>query len=143
MHRLDKEDVPSVRRGPKSGTHVAITIDRTTDHNLWADLTMDVVNGGGVFVATYHAIHLGTEVELIVTLEGEEKPFAARGVVRWTRPHRDGSDGPAGVGIRLIGVGDDTAEMLTRFATTREPIMFDLEEAPMRARSQPKLKVAG
>lgn len=133
------DELPTVRREPKSGTHVAVTLGPTTDHNLWADLTMDVVKGGGVFVATYHRLGLGTVVELLLIVEGEEKPIAARGVVRWTRAHGEGEGGHAGVGIRLLDVDEGTAEKLERFALSREPMMFDLEEAPLRPRSNPKL----
>jgi uncharacterized protein (TIGR02266 family) len=137
------DEMPTVRRGPTSGTHVAITLSGTSDHTLWADVTMDVAGAGGVFIATYHALPLGTVVDLLLTFEGETLPVAARGVVRWSRPHRDGSDAHAGVGVRLVDVTEKLAGVLERFASRiREPLMFDLEDAPMRARSVPRLAVA-
>lgn len=137
------DETPTVRRGPTSGTHVAISLSRSSDHTLWADVTMDVAEAGGVFVATYHALPLGTVVDLLLTFEGESRPVAARGVVRWTRAHRDGEGGHAGVGVRLVDVTAEVAGALARFTSqVREPLMFDLEDAPMRARSVPRLAVA-
>lgn len=132
---MERDDRPSVRRLPASGTHVAITIDHASDHNLWSDLTMDVAQGG-VFVATFLPLSIGTVVHLLLTLEGDDVPVAASGVVRWSRLHREGADGPAGVGVRFVDLDQQAAEKLARFARdVREPIVFELEEAPMRKRS--------
>lgn len=124
---------PSVRRVPASGVHVAITLDRTSEHTLWSDLTMDVASGG-VFVATYYPLSIGTVVHLLLTLEGEETPIAMSGVVRWSRAHHDGSDVAAGVGIRFVDLDDEAAKKLARFAGVREPMVFELDDAPMRKR---------
>ena len=123
------DDKPTVRRRPDSGVHVAITVGAATDHTLWADLSFDVT-AGGVFVATYHPLALGTVVHLLLTLEGEEVPVAASGVVRWTRLHREGSEAPAGVGVRFVDLPEEVAGRLTRFASrVREPMVFELDEA--------------
>lgn len=138
---MNASELPAVRRLPKSGTHVAITLDRASEHALWADLSLDVAATGGVFVATYVTLGVGTVVDMLLTLEGEELPIAARGVVRWTRPHRDGSDGPTGVGVKLLDPTPETAARLARFAeSVREPIVFDLEDLQIRARSSAALR---
>lgn len=126
----DETPAVSVRR---FNAQVAITIDDVSDHNLWADLTMDLA-AGGVFVATYQPLSLGTSVDLEVGIADEE-PIHAKGVVRWTRVHMDGSDLPAGVGIKFVELDAETRDRLQRFAeTVRTPIVFELEDAPMRRR---------
>src|SRR5688572_6736522 len=90
VRMTNEHEQPTVRRIPTSGIHVAVKIDTTSEHTFWSDLTMNV-EAGGVFVATFHPLAMGTIVHMLVTLEGEDVPFAASGVVRWTRPHRDGS----------------------------------------------------
>lgn len=126
------DERPSVRR-MSSGVHVAITLDRTSDHNLWSDLMMEEPHG--VFLATFHRLTLGTVVNLVLTLAGEATPLAASGVVRWTSAHSEGTDGVAGVGLRFVDLDDATEAKLARFMrSVREPIVFELEDAPMRKR---------
>lgn len=129
---MSESERPSVRRLPASGVHVAITLNGVSEHNLWSDLTMDVAHGG-VFVATYYPLAIGTEVHMLLTLEGEDVPLAATGVVRWHSLHRDGSDNVAGAGIRFVDLEPKAAEKLARFAReVREPVVFELDEVPMR-----------
>jgi uncharacterized protein (TIGR02266 family) len=117
---------------PASGIHVAVTIDQGSDHNLWSDVTMDM-SKGGVFVATFHPLSLGTEVHLLITLAAERVEIAARGVVRWTRVHREGSDGGAGVGVRFLDLDPEDIEKLARFVeNVRDPMIFELDDPPMR-----------
>jgi uncharacterized protein (TIGR02266 family) len=129
---MSEDDRPSVRRIPASGVHVAITLDDTSEHNLWSDVTGDVAHGG-VFVATYHPLGIGTVVHLLLTLDGEDVPLAAEGVVRWHSLHRDGSDNVAGAGIKLLELDEAASQKLARFAReVREPLVFELDDAPMR-----------
>jgi uncharacterized protein (TIGR02266 family) len=127
--------VPAVRRG-RAGAHarVAITMDGVNDHTFWADLAMNLENGG-VFVATYEALALGTIVDLELTLPDSDFPLAFSGVVRWTRPHIEGSDGATGVGVKFMQLSEDASKRIKSFTeTVREPIVFDLDEAPIRGR---------
>jgi uncharacterized protein (TIGR02266 family) len=134
MHDTHDEERPSVRRLPVSGVHVAITVDSETEHNLWSDLTLDVMNGG-VFVATYHPMPVGTPVHILLSLEGEPVPLALTGVVAWTRPHREGSDGVAGAGIRFTDLEPRSAEKLLRFVeSVRTPMVFELPSIRPAAR---------
>ena len=126
---MHDDERPSVRRVPESGVHVAIRLEHASEHNLWADLTMNVARGG-VFVATFHPLAIGTRVHLLLTLEGDDVPVATSGVVHWTRPHREGSDGAAGVGVRFDGLHAADVEKLARFAReVREPTIFESARA--------------
>lgn len=127
------DERPSVRR-MSTGVHVAITLDRTSEHNLWSDLMME--EPLGVFIATFHRLTLGTVVHLVLTIAGEATPLAASGVVRWSSAHREGTDNVAGVGLRFVDLDEVTAAKLARFMRgVREPIVFELEDAPMRKRT--------
>jgi uncharacterized protein (TIGR02266 family) len=113
---------------------VEITLDVASEHLFWAGLSMDAAEGG-VFVATYQPLALGTVVDIALRLQGETQPIECRGVVRWTRPHLDGSDGAAGVGIKFVELPDGVRDQVRRFGEqVREPIVFDLEDAPIRRR---------
>ena len=129
----DDEERPSVRRLPVSGVHVSVTLGPGSEHLLWADLTLDV-REGGVFVATFHPLPVGTTVHLLLMLEGDPMPIAAEGIVRWATPHREHDDGVAGAGIQFTKIDDKALDALARFAKdVREPMMFELDDSMRNA----------
>lgn len=130
---------PAVQNTMEKRPRVAVAIDGTSEHNFWSDLTLDVARGG-VFVATYHSLPLGTPVEIELGLAGEE-PTILRGVVRWARGHADGSDGSAGIGIALVDVGPEANARIQRFAeTVRQPLLFEVDDTiTARRRSRPSI----
>lgn len=132
----NEHEQPTVQRIPTSGIHVAVKIDATSEHTFWSDLAMNVATGG-VFVATFHPLAIGTLVHMLVTVAGDDVPFATSGVVRWTRPHRDGSDGVAGVGVAFLDLDESALEKVARFVDSeRAPMIFELDDAPMRKRGR-------
>lgn len=128
---------PTVRNFEARSPRVAIAIDEKSEHNFWSDLTFDVQHGG-VFVATYHALPVGTAVELELGLAGET-PTILQGVVRWTRAHRDGSDASAGFGIALLDVPPDAKARIDRFVEVRPPIVVEIDDPPRMRRSAPSV----
>jgi uncharacterized protein (TIGR02266 family) len=129
-------DPPAVTKRSRSGrASVEIVLDALSEHNLWANLAMEIERGG-VFVATYRALTIGTQVDLCMTLPDGGEPVAACGVVRWTRPHLEGSDGVPGLGIAFVNLDTAARARIAEFAeSVREPFVFELEEAPIRRRS--------
>ena len=85
----------------------------------------DVVERGGVFVATYRAPEVGTEVLLELLLpEGHE--FSARAVVRFKRMASEaGPDSPPGFGARLTEISPEGRELIYRYIGNREPLLCD------------------
>jgi uncharacterized protein (TIGR02266 family) len=130
----DDEERPSVRRLPVSGVHVSVVLGHSSEHLLWSDLTLDVTKGG-VFVATFHPLAVGTTVHLLLMIEGDPLPIAAEGIVRWVTPHREDDDGAAGAGIQFTKIDAKSLDTLARFAReVRAPMMFELDDS-MRAPS--------
>ncbi len=123
---------PTVRHFEAKRPRVAIAIDERSEHNFWSDLTYDVEQGG-VFVATYHALPIGTPVDLELGLAGDT-PTVLRGVVRWTRGHRDGSDASAGFGVALVDVPPEAKARIDRFVEVRAPIVVEIDEPRRRSR---------
>lgn len=125
----DDDAMPSVRRLPVSGVHVSVVLGAGSEHQLWSDLTLDIASGG-VFVATFHPLAVGTVVHLLLMIEGDPLPIAAEGVVRWTNPHRAHDDGIAGAGIQLTKIDEKSLDTLVRFAReVREPMVFELDDS--------------
>jgi type IV pilus assembly protein PilZ len=103
---------------------VEIALDHASEHNFWSGLPMDM-SDGGVFVATHRPLPVGTRVRVAMTLPGEADPVMATGQVTWTRPHLEGSDAPAGVGVFFVDVEEEAIAKVRRFTkTVREPIFF-------------------
>jgi hypothetical protein len=88
----------------------------------------DVVDHGGVFVATYNLPSLGQRIALRVSLP-DGRDFTTRGVVKWRRlPAPDGShpqDIPPGFGLSMEEVSDDARALIARYVNNREPLFHD------------------
>lgn len=64
---------------------------------------MSFVDGGGLFVSTNEDFSLGDEVQLSLSLPGEEDQQMITGKVVWLTPRGAQSVGPAGVGMQFTG----------------------------------------
>ena len=84
----------------------------------------DVIEHGGIFVATYKIPKLGTSVSLRVHLPGDLQ-FEATGTVQWLREATGAQDEQPGFGARLTHVAAEGRQLVYRYARNREPIFYD------------------
>ncbi len=85
----------------------------------------DVVDGGGLFVATYDLPDPGMPVRLRIRMAGGYE-FEVNGVVRWRRePGEALDDAPAGFGARITAIAPQARELVSRYVRNREPIFHD------------------
>ena len=124
-----------VTRAAGSPARLEITIDEHSEHNFWAGLAMQVEEGG-VFFATYQPMRIGTVVDMALALPDGKEPITVAGVVRWTRPHLEGSDGAAGIGIKFLDLSSDACPRVEEFARARAPMVFELDDPPIRRRGK-------
>jgi Tfp pilus assembly protein PilZ len=82
----------------------------------------DVIEHGGIFVATYKSLKMGASVNLRVLLPGDYE-FNAIGVVQWTRAAGDGSE--PGFGARFTQITPEGRQLVYRYARNREPMFYD------------------
>jgi Tfp pilus assembly protein PilZ len=82
----------------------------------------DVLDAGGIFVATYKVLKIGATVNLRVLLPGDYE-FNAIAVVQWTRAAGDGSE--PGFGARFTQIAAEGQKLVHRYARNREPIFYD------------------
>lgn len=115
------------RGGPEDG-FVAITADLAAHSasNFYRGLSgSDVVNAGGIFVATYRIPAVGQPVLLRIALPGGYE-FEARGVVRWTRDAPEsGALAPPGFGARFTDITPEGRQLVARYVRNREPLLHD------------------
>jgi uncharacterized protein (TIGR02266 family) len=106
------------------------------ENNFYAGLSEDM-SEGGVFIATHHALPIGTPVVLSFTLPDAEEPISVYGTVQWLRgPDATaswgtnfGSGGEAGVqpgmGIKFHDMEPASLKAIRYFVRQRSPVFFD------------------
>jgi hypothetical protein len=87
----------------------------------------DVIDSGGVFIATYQIPNIGQALLIKVSLPGGYE-FEADGVVHWTReaPHSTrGVESPPGYGARFTRISQEGRQLVYRYVRNREPLFYD------------------
>jgi len=85
----------------------------------------DVIDSGGIFVATYQLPEIGRNVVVKVSMPGGYE-FEALGVVRWTREAPlSGSDSPPGFGAQFTQISPEGRQLVYRYVRNREPLFHD------------------
>ena len=85
----------------------------------------DVIDSGGIFVATYQIPKMGQQLSLRVSMPGGYE-FEALGVVRWTREApSSGSDGTPGFGAQFTQITPEGRQLVYRYVRNREPLFHD------------------
>jgi Tfp pilus assembly protein PilZ len=81
----------------------------------------DVIEHGGIFVATYKVPKIGASVSLRVLLPGDYE-FHASAVVQWTR---EGASTEPGFGARFTQISQEGRQLVYRYTRNREPMFYD------------------
>ncbi len=85
----------------------------------------DVIDSGGIFVATYQIPEIGRQLSLKVSMPGGYE-FEAIGVVRWTREApNSGSDSSPGFGAQFTQISPEGRQLVYRYVRNREPLFHD------------------
>jgi hypothetical protein len=85
----------------------------------------DVVDSGGIFIATYNIPEIGTPLAVKVSLPGGYE-FEALAVVRWTRDSPlSGADGSPGFGAQFTQIAPEARQLVYRYVRNREPLFHD------------------
>jgi hypothetical protein len=85
----------------------------------------DVVDSGGIFIATYNIPDIGTPLSVKVSLPGGYE-FEALAVVRWTRDSpQSGADGSPGFGAQFTQISPEARQLVYRYVRNREPLFHD------------------
>jgi uncharacterized protein (TIGR02266 family) len=88
----------------------------------------DVIDAGGLFIATYAPPEMGQPVRVNVSLPGGFE-FQARGTVTWVREMpKSGSlnpMSPPGYGVRFTEISKEARQLVYRYVRNREPLFYD------------------
>ncbi len=85
----------------------------------------DVVDSGGIFIATYNIPDVGAPLAVKVSLPGGYE-FEAAAVVRWTRDSpQSGPDSSPGFGAQFTQISAEGRQLVYRYVRNREPLFYD------------------
>lgn len=82
----------------------------------------DIIDHGGLFVATYKIPKQGTPIRLKVALPGGYE-FEANAIVKWRREASEGGD--PGFGAQITGISPEARQLVYRYVRNREPLFHD------------------
>jgi Tfp pilus assembly protein PilZ len=115
-------------QGPQRPTVPTFEVELGTHSasNFYKGLSgSDVIEHGGIFVATYRLPKLGSTVRLRVHLPGNYE-FHASATVQWTRETGASSDSAEpGFGARITQISQEARQLVYRFTRNREPLFYD------------------
>jgi hypothetical protein len=87
----------------------------------------DVIECGGIFIATYKIPKIGTNLAIKVALPGGYE-FEALGVVEWVREAPNstaGIEAPPGFGAKFTQITPEGRQLVYRYVRNREPLFHD------------------
>ncbi len=87
----------------------------------------DVIESGGIFVATYNIPKMGSNLLIHVALPGGYE-FEALGVVEWVRDapaSTAGLEAPPGFGAKFTQITPEGRQLVYRYVRNREPLFHD------------------
>ncbi len=112
---------PSQRRAPRRSCE--LELEFTEDTHFYAGLTQDI-SQGGVFIATYRLLPVGSRLDLSFDLpDGTE--IRTRGEVKWLREGACSGERP-GMGVAFSELSEDALIAIHRFCSERPPLYIDI-----------------
>ncbi len=117
---------PQAPAGGGGGQVITADLGAHSPTNFYKGLSgNDIVDHGGLFVATYMIPKIGTPVRLRVSLPGGYE-FEAGAIVRWARDQAGTSDGSQpGFGAQLTEITSEARQLIYRYVRNREPLFHD------------------
>jgi len=116
--------------GPGGAVRVAAELGVHSVTNFYKGLSgNDIIDSGGIFVATYQIPSIGRELLIHVTMPGGYE-FEAKGIVRWTREAPlstagGGMEAPPGFGAQFTEITAEAKQLVYRYVRNREPLFHD------------------
>lgn len=103
---------------------VEANVGASSETNFYVGFSGEIAEGG-VFVATYNTLDVGSLVALTVTLPGGYE-FHVPGQVHFVRDPMDMSDeAEPGMGVKFEQLSGEHRELILRFVRKRAPMFFD------------------
>jgi hypothetical protein len=117
---------PAAPPAPAGSLRVEAELGAHSGTNFYKGLSgNDVIDSGGIFVATYQIPEIGRTLSIRVSMPGGYE-FEALGIVRWTREApNSGSDSSPGFGAQFTQITPEGRQLVYRYVRNREPLFHD------------------
>jgi Tfp pilus assembly protein PilZ len=119
------DTAPKVPTGPNGLPRVEVELDVHSDSNFYTNFLGDIRDRGGIFVATFGALSVGTQCEVVIAFPGDLRA-EVRGVVRWKRETNSENNQTPGLGVEIVNAAPDAWRLIERFIKNRDPIVHDV-----------------
>ena len=117
-----QQDVDGHRAHPRVAAEVPVAL--FSEHNFYSGLTENI-SEGGVFIATYQTLPVGTELELTIVLY-ETTRIKVVGEVRWIREHNELSpETLPGIGVQFVSLPQTARVAIEQFIEGRSTMLYD------------------
>ncbi len=112
--------------GPGGALRYEAELGAHSSTNFYKGLSgNDVIDSGGIFIATYNIPSVGQPLSVKVCLPGGYE-FEASAVVRWTRDSpQSGADSSPGFGAQFTQISAEGRQLVYRYVRNREPLFYD------------------
>lgn len=119
-----RSDHPPRERRITKRVHIEADIGFQSETNFFTGFGGNISNGG-IFVATYDLLHIGTELTVSFVLPSGHQ-VTTRGRVTWVRePIEHDSDLTPGMGVEFEELTDEDRTAVQAFIDRRTPLFFD------------------
>ncbi|MCP4603844.1 MAG: PilZ domain-containing protein [Proteobacteria bacterium] len=118
----DGSVIIDLRSDRRANLEAMITIQ--SQHNFWTGLTKDI-SSGGLFVATYTMLPLGSQVDVAFSLPDIGPKVMIPAKVQWLRLYREDSDLMPGMGLKFEQLSGVTQKRIEAFVKKRETMFFE------------------
>lgn len=106
---------------------VAVEVNLMSENNFYLGLTENL-SEGGLFLATYDTLPIGTQVDLAIHIPNTP-PIPVEGRVQWIRMQdilsKTESDMVPGMGIQFTSFSEESKSAIQKFLQVRDPLFFD------------------
>jgi hypothetical protein len=119
---------PAAAPAAGGGARVEAELGAHSPSNFYKGLSgNDVVDHGGLFIATYNIPRIGQPITVHVSMPGGYE-FDAFAIVKWTRDTVDSSQGQTatpGFGAQFTQITAEARQLIYRYVRNREPLFHD------------------
>jgi uncharacterized protein (TIGR02266 family) len=122
---LGQKDMKTETDKRRARVAMSVDISPGSESNFWAGLSQDI-DEGGVFVATYDELSIGTCLDMTIRLPNKA-PMRTTGTVGWLRTHGPFTDELApGLGVVFESLSDADRETIDEFMGSHPPLLYEL-----------------
>jgi uncharacterized protein (TIGR02266 family) len=106
---------------------LSLEVTAHSGHQFFTGFTENI-SAGGLFVATYQTMELGSRFEMTFTIPGVEYEFKVKCDVRWVREYNETMPNmQPGMGVRFVDLTPTETQILNELLSRTDTLFFDEE----------------